>query len=192
MCVFLAPLAAGLAAGVGASAAGATALTAASLGLSALGGVTAAIGQYQQGQAARKQAAYQAAVARNNALISERQAQDALDRGKVDEQNQRDKTSLLIGRARNQLAGSGFDLQDDTSLSLLSDTRAAGELDALTIRTNAARDAYGYRVRGMNFDAQAGLDEASGAAAAQAGTFGAVSTLLTTAGTVASRWNAKR
>lgn len=182
MCVIALP-ALGIAAGSMASAA-----ATASLAASVIGAGMSAYGAIQQGQAARKQAEYQAAVSRNNALLAERQAQDAEQRGKVAEDAQREKIAGLLGTQRAMLAGTGFDLGDDTSASLLGDTAAAGELDALTIRNNAAREAYGYRTRGMNFNADADLSLARGRAAENAGYLSAAGTVLSSAGTVAGRW----
>lgn len=152
------------------------------------GTVMGAVGQYQQGQAAAAQAEYNAAVARNNQIISEQQAQDALKRGQIAEEQKRRETSALIGRQRATLAASGVALDQGNPLDILGDTAQFGELDALTIRNNADREAYGYRVQGMNFAAEAGLNDARAAASRQAGLMGAAGTLLSGAGNAADRW----
>ena len=119
-------------------------------------------GSIQQGKAAEQQANYQAQVSRNNAITSQRQAADAIERGKIEEDQHRKKVQQLLGSQRAGISGSGFDLGDDTSLSILGDTAAMGELDALTIRNNAAREAWGFEVQGSNYTAEAGLAKMRG------------------------------
>ena len=45
------------------------------------------------------------------------------------------------------MAANGVDLSSGSPLDILGDTAMYGELDALTIRSNAEREAYGYRVQ---------------------------------------------
>lgn len=123
-------------------------------------GVTAlvsAAGTVMQGQAAAGQAAYQAQVARNNQIIAERNAQDAEKRGSIEEDKLRRRTAAIAGSQRALLAGQGSALDDGSPLDMQLDTAGLGELDALTVRSNTDREAYGYRVQGMNYDAQARL-----------------------------------
>ena len=149
----------------------------------------AAKGQMEAGKAAQAQAQYQAALARNNQIIADRAAEDALKRGEIAEQNQRQKTGLLIGAQVNELAAQGFTLDEGTPLDILGDTAAAGELDALTIRSNAAREAYNFRAQGMNYQAEGQLDLLRGSAARSAANINTASTLLSGAGSFASQYN---
>jgi len=120
-------------------------------------GVMTAVSTVMQGQAAAAQAAYQAQVARNNQIIAERNAQDAEKRGDVAEDKTRQRTAFILGHQRAQLAGQGAALDDGSPLDLQMDTAGLGELDALTVRGNAQREAYADRVQGMNYGAQAAL-----------------------------------
>jgi hypothetical protein len=67
------------------------------------------------------------------------------------------------------------------------DTAQLGELDALTIRSNAEREAYGYTTQSSNLTAQSGLTRMAGRNAQTAGYVSAAGTLLSTAGTVGDR-----
>lgn len=145
------------------------------------------MGSIQQGKAAQAQANYQSQVAQNNAQISEWQAADALKRGKVEEDQHRRKVSQLIGSQRASIGASGFDLGDETSVGIVGDTAAMGELDALTIRNNAAREAWGYRVQGSNYTAESGLLLARGDAARTASKWQAAGDLLGGASKFASQ-----
>lgn len=160
----------------------------ASLALSAAGTGVNVLGQAQAGKAAQAQANYQAAVARNNQIIAERQAADALQRGEIAEKQHRLRVGQLAGRQRVALAANGVVVDQGSALDILGDTRELGELDALTIRSNAEREAYGYRVQGANFAADAGLLDARGASARSAASLAGMSSLLSGAGSVADKW----
>ena len=158
------------------------------LALTAVSAVVAAGGAIAQGQAQHKQASYQAAVERNNATIAGWQAEDATQRGKVEEQRQRLATARLAGTQRANMASSGLEVGSGSSLDVLMDTAQLGELDALTIRSNAEREAYGLRTQQSNLTAQSGLTRMAGRNAQTAGYISAGSTLLSTAATGADRF----
>ncbi|MBF0143635.1 MAG: hypothetical protein HQL59_09305 [Magnetococcales bacterium] len=155
---------------------------------SAASGLLSAAGALQQGRAAKAQGEYQAAVSRNNQQLAEWQAEDSEARGRQEERRHRLQISQLAGRQRATMAGSGLALEGGTPLDLLSDTAQWGELDALTIRSNAARAAWGHRIEASNQGAEAGFQLAAGRSAAQAGITAAGTSLLGSAGTVADMW----
>jgi hypothetical protein len=62
------------------------------------------------------------------------------------------------------------------------------ELDALTTRANASREAAGYRQQGMNYKAEGDLAAASGANAQAQGQMGAASSILSGASSMSSTW----
>lgn len=163
-------------------------LAIASLAASAVGTAASIYGQVQAGKAAQGQANYQAAVARNNAIIAERNAADAEKRGEIAETRQRQQVAQLAGRQRATLAGNGVVIDEGSALDITTDTAGFGELDALTVRNNADREAYRARVEGANFQADAGLYDARGSAAASAGMMNGFSSLLSGAGSVADKW----
>ncbi|MEO2182636.1 MAG: hypothetical protein ABGY43_10060 [bacterium] len=136
-------------------------------------------GQIQAGKAQKRQADYQAQVATNNAKIAEFQAQDALDRGRVREEQYRQKVSQLKGQQRAAFAASGVEVDRGSALGTLSDTAYFGELDALTIRSNAEREAYSNRVRASNFKAESTLLTFSGKDALRASKINAFSGAFT-------------
>jgi hypothetical protein len=157
------------------------------LAATAIGGVVSAGGAIMQGQAQAKQAKYQAGVERNNAMIAGWQAEDATQRGQIEEQRQRLATARLRGAQRAGMAANGVDIDSGSPLDILMDTAQLGELDALTIRSNAEREAYGFRSQSGNLMAQAGLTTMAGRSASTAGYIGAGSTLLSTAATAGDR-----
>lgn len=106
-----------------------------------------AFGAIQQSRAATQQAEYEQAVQRNNNIMAERAQQDAIRRGKREETLRRLRTAQDVSTARSQLAGGGFDVNTGSALTKQSDTRAMGNVEALTIRSNAAREAYGIQTQ---------------------------------------------
>lgn len=159
-----------------------------SLALMAVGTLVSAYGQIQQGKSAKAAADYQAAVANNNAIIAGRQADDARKRGEIAADQQRLRTRLLIGQQRATLASSGVLVDTGSALDLTAGTAGVGELDALTIQSNAEREALGFETQGMNFTASATLSRFEGQQAVTAATTGAFGTLVTGGGKVAGKW----
>ena len=147
--------------------------------------VMGAAGAIQQGQAAEMQgraaqqsAEYNAKVADMNAKIAERQARDAVERGQIEEQQQRMKTSQIIGQQRAALAANGVDAGFGSPLDVLVDTATIGELDALTIRSNAYREERDIRQQGANYRGQAGMYRSQASSASTGGFLGAMGTFL--------------
>lgn len=149
-----------------------------------------AFSAYQQSQAQKASYDYQAQVARNNAITAEWQAQDALKRGEIAEEQQRRRTAMLKGSQTARLAANGLDISEGSALNILSDTDWMGEQDALTVRDNAAREAWGYRQQGQNSMSNANMLKSRADAENQL-LAGATSLMTNPAtGAVASKWYA--
>jgi hypothetical protein len=138
-----------------------TALLATSLAVGALGTVTTAFGQYQQAQAANRAAEYNAKIADYNAQAANAQAANAIARGAVEEKQQRLQVAKTIGTQRAGFGGSGLLVDQGTASDVTSDTAGFGELDALTIRNNAAMEAWGIKNQAANYSMQANLARSS-------------------------------
>ena len=136
-----------------------------SIGATALSTGLGIAGQAQQAAAQQAMYGYQAQVARNNQIMADRMAADATERGRIEEDARRRRTAQTMGTQTAILAGQGTDLAGSPT-DILGDTAAAGELDALTIRSNAAREAWGYRVKGVEFGNEAALATIAGRPAA--------------------------
>lgn len=133
-------------------------------GATMLGSLISGAGQAQQGQ-------QQAAIAERNAQLAEAQATDAQQRGGREAGLLRMRASRLTGAQKAAYANSGVDVSSGSPLEAMADTRMMSELDVLTARNNAARQAWGYRVEAQNYREQARADRT-------AGTFGAIGSLL--------------
>src|SRR5690606_10607793 len=112
------------------------------------GGGMNMFGEYAEGR-------HKEAVLRQNAKLAELQALDAIERGQAEETNYRKQIKQMIGSQRTSYAAQGVAIDSGTPLEIQAQTAAIGEEDALTIRNNAAREAWGYRVQASNMRAQA-------------------------------------
>lgn len=128
--------------------------------------------------ASAKASTYNAQVAEMNATLSQRRAKDATERGARAEQQKRQEVAQLQGRQRAAMAANGVDVGYGSALDTLIDTAYLGELDALTIRRNAARESYDYEVDAVNGRADAGLSRMNADAAVTGGYLDAAGTIL--------------
>lgn len=122
--------------------------TAITVGISALGAVA-------ESKAEQNAAKYNAAVANNNAILAERQRNDSIERGKEEELNFRRQLNQLKGSQRANYGASGVSFASGSPSDVLVDTAVLGEIDALTVRDNAAREAYGFDVQKQNYLSEA-------------------------------------
>ena len=156
--------------------------------LQGLGAMAQAQGQRHAAAAKANEYRYQAQVDDNNRKVALWKAQDAKDRGAKEEASLRTKVAQLKGRQKSALAASGVEIGDGSALDILGDTAALGELDALTIRSNAEREAYEQKVNASNLAANASMKRMGADNAIIAGRIGARTSLLSGAGSIASKW----
>lgn len=137
-----------------------------------LGGGLAANAQYQSGKS-------QKALNEYNARIADLKADDALVRGYETETLLRKKSKGMIGSSRAAFAAGGVEVNDvdSTAMNVQTDIARLAEVDALTIRANAAREAWGYKTAAVDLRARGDI-------AAQEGSMKAIGTLTSVAGNV--------
>ena len=142
----------------------------AALGVVAVGTAFSAYSQMKAGQGQQQ-------MFERNAAFAEFQAVDALARGKETEKRSRQNTNQVIGAQRTSFAAQGVDVNKGSPLDVQADAAYLGELDALTIRNNAAKEAYGYRTQGTDYRAR-------GEVAADTGKMGALTTIIGSGGSL--------
>lgn len=135
------------------------ALTSLTMGAAGVG--MNAVGSYYGALSQKRNARFQADMARINAKLSESDARAALARGEKAEQASRLDTAQLKSRQRVGYAASGVDLSSETAVDALTSTDVLGEADANTIKANALRQAWGHRIEATGLRGQAGMAEAS-------------------------------
>lgn len=158
------------------------------IALTAASAVSGAVGSMQAADAQKQQAQYQAAVARNNQQVAEQNAAYAEQVGRNQELAKREQTMQALGKQRALFGAMGIDPNSGSAARISTDLVGLGELDALTIRNNAARSAYGYRVQGSDFGANADLATMRGENAEVAGNIGAFSSIVGGASSVSDKW----
>jgi len=151
-----------------------------------------AYGQIAQGRAAKKVAKSEAAAAEGtakqqefNAGVADAQAVDAVDRGEEDAARLREQVRGLVGAQRSGFAGQGVVVDTGSAADVQADTKTLGEADVRTIRHNAQRQAWGFRVEAENDRRNAAIARQGGvialregANAAKAGYLGAATTIV--------------
>lgn len=130
--------------------------------LFAVGLVLTAAGGVQQAKSAKAAANYEAEVAENNAKTAQAQATHAQQLGNIEEERQRQRVRIMLGKQRTSFAANNVESTSGTALDMLSETAQMGEEDALAIRANAARSAWGYQVDAGNSVARSRLSRATG------------------------------
>jgi hypothetical protein len=133
--------------------------------LAGMSAIASAYGSIQRGKARKS-------IADANKFISELKAKDALRRGGTRAAKSRQRIKKIVGKQRANLAAQGIRLGVGSAQDIQQETQDIGELDALTIRTNAAREAFGFRTQAEQFGT-------AGRAAEREGKSEAVQTLLT-------------
>lgn len=180
--------AAGAAAG-GTAAAG-TGITAAEVGTAATlaSGAVGAYGAIQSSDAQSKAAKFNAEVAGVNQQIANQNAEFAGAAGEQQAAQQEMKTRAEVGSIKANQAAGGVDVNSGSAVDVRSSAAALGELNAITIRSQAARTAYGYQNQAESYGAQQGLETSQAAAAQTAGAINAGTTALGSLGSASSNW----
>lgn len=93
-----------------------------------------------------------------NTKLANDAAADAVQRGAKEAGAVRTAASQDAARQLVAYSNSGVDASVGTAADVQGATRAQGELNALTIQNNAAREAFGYKKHGIAFQDQAALN----------------------------------
>lgn len=122
--------------------------------------VTTAVSAYSayEGQKAQNKAAdFNAAIATRNAENLENQGKFITAKGEEDVAQHRDKVQRIIGSQRSGFGTTGLLVDEGTASDTTQNTAKFGEMDALTIRNNAALQAWAARNQAADYTAQGGL-----------------------------------
>lgn len=156
------------------------AMTALTLGAAVVGTGMNVFGQLKQGKAARDAGESQAQREEYNAGVAEMQAKDAIARGHEQEGHLRSQVRQVIGGQRAALAAQGVDVGMGSALDVQADSARSGELDALTLRNNAKREAWGFQVEAQDRRYAADIARRTGQQAYTASKWGAANAILGT------------
>ena len=160
------------------------------LGTTVAGGVLGAIGAQGEGTANQQVYNYRAQVARINADINRQNAEWARDRGDKEAVQYGMKAKQQAGQIRAAQGASNLDVNSGSNAEVQRSQALIKDLDLAQIRENAAKVAYDYETKATMDENQATLDVMAGANAKKAGNLKALGSIIGTASTVSSKWQA--
>lgn len=137
-----------------------------------------AVGSIMAGNAQAASAEYNARIAGQNAIYAEQRAKDALERGQIEEERVRKEGTLVRKGQEARYGAANIDVGFGSPLDAIISSATQAELDALTIRSNAAREAEDYEKEAWNYRSGATLARMEGKAAKKAGVIGAFGSVL--------------
>lgn len=133
-----------------------------------------ALGSIMQGNASAGAANFNAKVADQNAQLATQKAAWAGAEGEqkvgiAGLQAKQTQGNIKVAQATNNV-----DVNSGSALAVQQSQRQAAQLNLANIRSNAAREAFGYETQAVGYRNQASLDRASAKNARMAGYVGAV------------------
>jgi hypothetical protein len=134
----------------------------------------------QDAKTAKAQADYQNKMSFINSQFAEMQARDAINRGEIKAGEVRKAGKQVVGAQKAALAAQGIDISSGSALEIQQDTDRLNQLDAMQVRNNAWREAWGYKVEASQATAQGQMAMIAGKAKAK-------STLMTGGMTAANQ-----
>ncbi len=137
-----------------------------------ISGASQISGGIAEAGAIRAEAEYRQRIAEVNVSLSNLQAEDALARGQEAVALERQRTKQLIGEQRVAAAAQGIDPGFGSPVELRLGTADVGASNIMKLRTNAFRQAFGFRV-------EAAEQRAAGRFAKISGRFAARTSLIT-------------
>lgn len=140
--------------------------------------VISAVGSMNQGKAEANSANYNAAVARNNQILANQNATLALQQGQAQQEQAQQKNRAEVGGIISNQAASGVDVNSGSAVDVRSSAAELGELNAINLRAQATRTAYGYQTHASSFQGEEGLDKAEASNDITAGNTNAASSIL--------------
>lgn len=152
------------------------------------GAGVSALGSLFGGQSQAAMFQYQSAIAQLNANIAGSNAEYASNAGATQAAETGMQTRAQIGSTRAIQGASNIAVGSGSAPAVVSSERQIGDINVANVVNNAARVAYGYTVQQQADTIQSKLDLAGASNSVTAGTIGAVSSLLSGAGSVASKW----
>jgi hypothetical protein len=156
--------------------------------LGLVGAGVSAFGAMSQGNAASANASYQAQVAKNNAAIAAQNESWTSAAGASKEAAEGMKTRSAVGQIKATQGASNIDVNTGSAAKVSAGAAEMGELDAMTIRSNTSRQAYGYAVQQASDNAESTLLTSEASQDKEGGDLSALGTFLNGASSVGSKW----
>jgi hypothetical protein len=108
-----------------------------------------------QSMAVKARGDYEEFIARQNADLAERDAKEITKRGDKASSDYKNQVNQLKGQQRSSMAAQGIDINQGSAAEIQKETATLGALDALQLKNNAWREAFGMRGQANQYRAQA-------------------------------------
>ena len=171
---------------------GAFAASSTGVGLSAAAGLAGAAvsgaSAIVQGESTAAQDKYQAQVAANNATTATQNAQLAAATGEAQAGQQETKNRAVEGSIVAAQGANNITIGTGSALDVEQSSALTGQIDAATIRSNAARVAYGYETQAQDYQAESNLENQASSNSALSGFISGTGSLLGGAASVGSKY----
>lgn len=115
----------------------------------AISGISSIGTGYSQAQAFKATGRYQKSLADTNAAMTDLAGEQTLQAGDINASRKNLQTKARVGEELAQQGASGVDVGSGSAALVRSGTSLVGNIDELTIRNNAARAAFGYKIQGI-------------------------------------------
>lgn len=122
-----------------------------------MGSLVQATGDIFSGLSEQGAANAQKNIARTNAEIAEQNAGLVMEAGESQASNIGMRNKAQAGAIKTAQAASGVDLSSKSSTDVATSQQALGLYDTMTARSNAAREAFGYKTKAQDFRNEAAL-----------------------------------
>ncbi len=159
-----------------------------SMAASGGGSLLSAFGNLAQGKAQSQMYQYQAGVAQFNQKIAKQNEDYALAVWEQEAGRYGMKARQQIGTTRAIKGASNLDVNSGSAAETVASERTVAGMDMATIRQNAARTAYGYKVEGVKYGAEAGMYQSAASNVSKASKLAAFGSLLSGVTSVSSKW----
>lgn len=153
-----------------------------------MGSPVVALGKLYEGFASAATYKYQAGVAAVNQKIALQNAEFSRAVGESNAERSGIKTAQQVGGTKVAQGASGFRAGEGSGGKVIESEQMIGAAEQNTIRSNAARAAYGHEVEALNFGAQSKLYSRASTNAKISGGIDAISSLLGGASSTADKW----
>lgn len=102
-----------------------------------------------QSRAISAEGDYEQSVANTNAKLADLHARESLSAGDAEAARREEQSKLQTGAARAASGASGADISSGSTARAIRSVGDVGAADELTIKNNAARQAWGYQTTGI-------------------------------------------
>lgn len=118
--------------------------------LMAVSSLSAASSGYSQSQAIRAEGDYKSSIAATNAELAELSSEETLAAGGLEASRANSKTNQAVAAVKAKQGASGVDVASGSAALSRLGLDYVGKIDEMTIRDNARRRAWGFKVQAIN------------------------------------------